>query len=244
MKRIIWILGITMLVSLLLGVFGKLGGQPARAQSETHADATSAGEAPKEAHCSVCRVMHGEAEIEPVKATRTHEGVVYGFCSAKCAEEFDADPIAFVPPVFPRPAPALGVATLEGDSLDWGALEGKVVLVDFWATWCKPCHKAMPELQALHDEYGERGFAVVGVSIDESKDREKVEKFIGEKKIRYPIAIDSPENSAWARYRVKAVPAAFLVDASGQIVAQWLGLPADAGEVEAAIRPLLHEPRG
>jgi len=239
MRRLLLILGMVVLASLLLGALGKLDGGAARAGEAANADAKPAGEVPAEAHCAVCQIMHGESEMEPVKATRAYGGGTYGFCSAKCAEEFDADPIAFLPPVFPRPAPSLALATLEGDSLDWGALEDKVVLVDFWATWCKPCHKAMPELQALHDKYGERGFAVVGVSIDESKDREKVEKFIGEKKIRYPIAIDSGENPAWTRYRVKAVPAAFLVDAKGQIVAQWLGLPAGSDEVEAAILPLL-----
>lgn len=257
MKRILWILGLVLLASILVGAFGRLSGQNAHAGSEMEAtdakasadkasadaragaDAKSVGEAPKVAHCPVCAIMHGESEEEPVQATRSYEGKIYGFCSAKCAEEFDADPIAFLPPVLPRPAPSLALTTLGGDSLDWDALEDKVVLVDFWATWCKPCHKAMPELQALHDEYADRGFAVVGVSIDEADDRRKVEKFLAEKKIRYPIAIDSSEDPAWARYRVKAVPAAFLVDARGQIVAQWLGLPADAGEVEAAVKPLL-----
>jgi len=218
MKRIIWILIAALAAFAALGFFSK----PAHGAEK--------------AVCPVCRTMKGETEAEARKATRTYEGATHGFCSDKCAKEFDADPVAFLPPAFPRPAPALGVTTLAGDTLDWSALKGKVVLVDFWATWCKPCHRAMPGLQALHDEYGDLGFSVVGLSIDGDGSQAEVEKFIREKRITYPIVLDSPRNSAWARYRVKAVPAAFLIDGEGQIVAQWLGLPADREEVEGAIR--------
>ena len=99
-------------------------------------------------------------------------------------------------------------------------MKGKVTLVDFWATWCAPCRKSMPELQSLHEKYRARGFSVVGVSIDEGKDAaRKVKKFVDAKKITYPIVIDSEKSPTWERFRVKAVPAAFLVDQEGRIVA-------------------------
>lgn len=197
----------------------------------------AAPDAPRAAElslCPVCRVMEGAQEQEEVKVWRTHEAERYGFCSKKCAEQFDADPVAFLPPVLPRPAPELDVTSLAGDTLDWRALRGRTVLVDFWATWCKPCRKSMPELQALHDEYAKRGFTVVGVSIDEDG-AEKVRKFVAETGVTYPIAVDSESSPAWARFRVKAVPAAFLVDAKGQIVAQWTGRSTIAAEVEKAL---------
>ena len=194
--------------------------------------------AAEKALCVVCKVKHGEAEEETVKAWRTHEGTRYGFCSESCAEEFEADPAAYLPPTFPRPAPDLSLTDLNGAALDWKSLEGKVVLVDFWATWCAPCRKSMPRLQALHDRYANRGFTVLGVSIDQAKDAPKVKRFASTRKITYPIAIDGAKGSVWERFAVKAVPAAFLVDANGQIVAQWTGAP-DETDLEKRLVAML-----
>jgi peroxiredoxin len=191
--------------------------------------------------CRVCKVTHGEAAEEPVRAVRTHEGVEYGFCSEKCAEAFAADPLAYLPLALPRPAPAFALKDLTGQALSNESLKGKVVLLDFWATWCAPCRKAMPELQALHRKYAGRGFAVVGVSIDEDGPA-KVRKFVAARKITYPIALDSETSPAWEAYRVKAVPAAFLLDREGRIVARWTGIPADARELETRLETLLATP--
>ena len=194
--------------------------------------------AAKMAMCRVCVVNHGEGEEEEVKATRTYQGKEYGFCSEKCAKTFDADPAAYVEPEFPRAAPAFSLKDLKGRELSLASLKGKVVLLDFWATWCAPCKKTMPELQALHDRYGARGFTVAGISIDEGGVA-KVKKFVEAKKYTYPIAVDSARQPAWEAYGVKAVPVAFLLDRNGQIVAQWTGA-LDAAEVEAKLKSLLH----
>lgn len=194
--------------------------------------------ADEKALCLVCKVKEGATELEEVKAVRTYEDVRYGFCSEPCAKEFESDPLAYVPTAFPRPAPDLALTDIKKNSLSWESFKGKVVLIDFWATWCKPCRKSMPELQALHDKYAGQGFSVIGVSIDEG-DPEKVKKFVASKKITYPIAIDSDKEPAWDRYRVKAIPAAFLVDQEGRIVAQWTGVPADVKEVEEKLSSLL-----
>lgn len=191
----------------------------------------------EKALCIVCKVKEGATKLEKVEAVRTHGGVRYGFCSEKCAKEFDADPVAFLPPTFPRPAPELSLSDLGGNPLR-PSLRGRVVLVDFWATWCAPCQKSMPELQALHDKYARRGFTVVGVSIDEEGDA-KVKRFIAKKRITYPIAIDSKKSPIWEKYHVKAVPAAFLLDRDGRIVAQWTGVPPKAREVETKLVGLL-----
>jgi thiol-disulfide isomerase/thioredoxin len=196
----------------------------------------------KTAICLVCKVKHGEAAEEAVKAVRTHEGTEYGFCSEDCAKEFGADPAAYVPPRFPRAAPAFDLKALGGQPLSNESLKGKVVLLDFWATWCAPCRKSMPELQALHDAYAARGFTVVGVSIDAPDQKNtpaKVKKFVASKKIGYPIAIDAERNAAWEAFRVKAVPAAYLLDRDGQIVAQWTGAPTSAKELSELLDRLL-----
>ena len=194
----------------------------------------------EKAQCVVCKVMKGESEEEEAKAWRTHDGVRYALCSQKCAQEFDVDPLAYVTPSLPRPAPELSVADLQGTLLTWEGMKGKVVLLDFWATWCAPCRKSMPELQALHDRYGSRGFSVVGISIDEGRDAaRKVKKFVDAKKITYPIGIHAGKTPAWERFHVRAVPAAFLVDQEGRIVAQWTGIAADAGQLEKQLDSLL-----
>jgi len=193
---------------------------------------------PAKAICLVCKVKHGEAEEEAVVAVRAWQGREYGFCSEKCAQEFEADPAAYVPSEFPRPAPAFDLKSLAGAPLSNASLKGKVALLDFWATWCAPCRKSMPELQALHDKYAAKGFTVVGVSIDEGGPS-KVKKFVSSKKIDYPIALDSEQAPAWEAFRVKAVPAAFLLDREGRIVAQWTGASAPMAELEEKLAELL-----
>ena len=198
----------------------------------------TAAHAAEKGLCIVCHVKDGTDHLEPVTAERTYDGVRYVFCNDTCAKEFDADPIAFVPPKFPRAAPEIALEDLSGAPLSNETLKGRVVLVDFWATWCVPCRKSMPELQALHDKYDERGFGVVGISIDEDGPA-KVKKFVASKKIRYPIALDTAKSPVWDRFHVKSVPAAFLLDRDGRIVAQWTGVPVDAKELETKLAGLL-----
>lgn len=196
--------------------------------------------APEErALCAVC-VLNGETEPEKVVATRAHDGATVHFCSEKCAEAFDADPAAYV--FTPGPAPEAAFVSLGGDSLALGAA-GRVTLVDFWATWCKPCVKAMPELDAIRRDFHARGVDVVGISIDTGKDREKkVRKFAGKNGAGYPIALDREETPTWEAYRVKVLPTVFLIDRDGTIVKRWTGV-VDMQDVRASLEALLGEPQ-
>ena len=190
---------------------------------------------PAKALCSVCALKGGETEQEKVKAHSEHDGKAYYFCSENCKKEFDSDPVAYLPPVFPRPAPACVVEMLEGGDQALGDLQGKVVLVDFWATWCKPCLETMPRLQKLYSAYSDKGFDVLGVSIDEDKDRvEKIKKMVDKLDISYPILVDAKQTPAWHQFKVKAIPAMYLLDEGSQIVAQWVG-KIDYDEVEKEI---------
>ncbi len=195
--------------------------------------------APRLAHAAA-REMVCTTHPEPVRATRTREGVEYGFCSERCAREFDADPFAFIPAPLPRPAPAFAVRDLDGRKVTLDSLRGRVVLLDFWATWCAPCVKSMPELEALHRKHAARGLTVLGVSTDEGG-LEPVRKFVQARKVSYPIALDDERAPAWAVYRVKAVPSAFLIDRGGNIVAQWTGAAPKRKELEAKLEQLLAE---
>jgi len=179
---------------------------------------------PDKALCSVCVLKGGESELEKVRAHTEHDGKAYYFCSENCKKEFESDPLAFLPPVFPRPAPAFVVEDLNGEDVPLKDFKGKMVLVDFWATWCKPCLETMPALQKLYNTYSDKDFAVLGVSIDEGKDRVvKIKKMVDKMDISYPIFSDAAQMPAWHQFKVKAIPAMFLIDGDGQIVAQWTG---------------------
>lgn len=193
---------------------------------------------PETAVCGVCRVHSGETAPEPVAASSEYEGVTYYFCAEECKRRFDADPASYVPPLLPRPAPEFALHALDGSEISLAGLRGRTVLLDFWATWCKPCVETMPALQRLHDEYAARGLTVVGVSIDEGKPGktlDKVRRFAEKRRVSYPIALDRSEGAAWEAYAVRVVPAAFLIDPEGRIVAQWSGKTAE-GVIEEEVR--------
>jgi peroxiredoxin len=99
-------------------------------------------------------------------------------------------------------------------------LKGKVVLVNFWATWCPPCRKEMPDLQALYDKYKDQGFLVLSIS-DEEMD--KVSPFIAERKITYPVLLD-PGRKVNDDFVVEGIPKSFVYDREGKMVAQSIDM--------------------
>jgi thiol-disulfide isomerase/thioredoxin len=109
-------------------------------------------------------------------------------------------------------APALVATELDGQTFDLGKLRGKVVLVNYWATWCLPCRKEMPRLDAFYRRYHDRNLEFIGISIDRAQDREKVRKTM--RVLTYPAAManDISENGFG---KTEGVPTTFVVDASG-----------------------------
>jgi peroxiredoxin/endonuclease III len=110
------------------------------------------------------------------------------------------------------PVPDFNVKTLDGETISLKDLRGKVVLLDFWATWHGPCRPEIPRIREAYLKYHDRGFEVIGVSLD--KDRKKLEKFIEEKKVAWPQIFDGKGwNSALARlYGVHSIPRPILLD--------------------------------
>ncbi len=193
---------------------------------------------PEKAVCRTCEVRGSVHGVEDVAAWRDHDGARYFFCAEDCAKAFDSFPEAYVPQPLPRPAPSVSVVGLTGEIIDIGAQEGQVVLLDFWATWCSPCIKAMPKLNAMQAEWSDGNFTVLGVSIDDEKAAEVVPPFVDKKKIRYTIALDNPEAPAWQAFRVAAIPAMFLIDGNQRIVAAWRG-DVDMDEVRKTVEELV-----
>jgi peroxiredoxin len=115
-----------------------------------------------------------------------------------------------------RLSPQFTLRDLQGAEWSLQALRGKVVLVNFWATWCPPCRKEMPDMQALYERFGPRGFVVLAVTDD---DAGKVRSFVAERKYTFPVLLDS-EHTVNQLFRVAGIPKSFLYGRDGKLVAQ------------------------
>ncbi|HEY0157958.1 MAG TPA: redoxin domain-containing protein [Thermoanaerobaculia bacterium] len=171
-----------------------------------------------QAICAVCGPREG-AGFEPVKAHATHKGKSYAFCSLKCKVEFLKNPDEFLVTDEGKPAPAFTLQTFDGKNVSLDDFKGQVVLLDFWGTFCIPCVNALPELQALHAKHAARGFAVLGVTVDDRA--AMVKKATSRAKVTYPIVQATPK--VWSAYKVNALPSLVLVGRDGKIVKRFGG---------------------
>ncbi len=135
-----------------------------------------------------------------------------------------------------EPMPPFLVNDLDGRAVSTAELRGKVVIVNFWATWCPPCREEIPEMIALADRYKDR-LQIVGVSEDDDATPEEVRDFAREEKINYPIVMGSSGISS--EYGgVPALPTSFVVNTDGRVVTKHVGLfPSEVYDRE--IRALL-----
>lgn len=118
------------------------------------------------------------------------------------------------------PAADFNLPNAEGDQQSLSQYAGQVVLINFWASWCPPCIKEMPELQSLHDKYKGLGFSVVGINIDD--DSEIAKRIISKFSINYPIVFDASKATSKS-YQVKGMPASFLIDKNGELRESYIG---------------------
>lgn len=119
-----------------------------------------------------------------------------------------------------REHPEFTLTDLSGKSWKFSELRGKVVLVNFWATWCPPCRKEMPDLETLYQRFGPKGFVVLGIS---DEDAAKVKPFIEERRISFPILLD-PGRKVNEAFVVNGIPKSFVYDREGKLAAQSIDM--------------------
>ena len=136
--------------------------------------------------------------------------------------------------------PQLALKDLAGNTVSLAELKGKVVLVNFWATWCAPCIHEMPSMQALRDKLGASGFDVLAVNYQEGAPR--INDFLKKRPLKLTIIRDT-DGKARTAWGVKVFPTSFIVDAEGRIRYSVLGdVDWTSPKVESQIRELLPKP--
>ena len=125
---------------------------------------------------------------------------------------------------------------LQGKSWTLQALRGKVVLVNFWATWCQPCRREMPDLDALYQRFKDQGLVVLAISDEEVG---KINELLAEKKVSYPILLD-PGSRVYKLFRLDGIPKSFVYDRDGQLVSQAIDMRTQKQFLELLARAGVH----
>ena len=117
---------------------------------------------------------------------------------------------------------------LDGKETDLSKMKGKVVLIDFWATWCGPCIAELPNVIKAYEDYNDEGFEIIGISLDNAKDEDKLKAFVKDKKMTWAHAFDGQGwgNALAKKFGITSIPATFLIGKDGKVVASNLRGPA------------------
>jgi peroxiredoxin len=122
------------------------------------------------------------------------------------------------------PAPEVKFSTLAGDSFSTSELRGKVVLVNFWATYCGPCIKEMPKVVDAHRKFSARGYETIAVAVRRD-DPERVVQFAAKHALPFKVAIDSSGELGREFGNVRITPTVFLIDKNGKVLRRYVGKP-------------------
>ena len=167
----------------------------------------------------------------------THRRIPRVLCTAVLLGVLMAGDALAALPRIGEAAPAFSLPTLAGRSIRLSALRGKVVFLDFWASWCVPCRDEFPVLQRLHERYRERGLRVVGVTVDQ--DASNARGFLDRARARFLILHDANREVA-EKYSPPSMPTSFVIDREGILRHINRGFEAsDAAKFDRQIRALL-----
>jgi len=152
-----------------------------------------------------------------------------------------AGPSAAAAPVEPgSEAPDFTLRDLSGKDVALSDFRGKVVLLNFWGTFCPPCRAEMPALENVYRELKDRGFVVLAVSIDRSE--KDARSFIAAEHSTFPVLLDSEKKVYYGKYATFALPLSYLIDTKGRVVEKYFGRQAwDSAEMKETIIKLIGE---
>ncbi|MBZ5729097.1 MAG: redoxin domain-containing protein [Acidobacteriia bacterium] len=196
---------------------------------------------------AVARVLAAHVSID--KGEKTFLRAIFDFSSLRLDEDLPAAAFVFEPPkkaelvdavpipgqtgsfLLNQPAPDFELKTIEGERVHLAELRGHPVLLSFWASWCGPCRRELPEVARLHEQFKGRGLVVLGIN-DEGKGTAR--KFADKNGLPFPT-VDDSGGKAHRLYRVRAIPSVFLIDGEGKVVRFFLGAKSPA-VLEAALK--------
>lgn len=137
-------------------------------------------------------------------------------------------------------APNFSVPKVNGGTLKLSDYRGKVVLVNFWATWCPPCRKEIPDFTRVYKKYSKQGFVILGLSVDQ-EGVNPVKTMIKDLAINYPVGM-ADQKTLEAYGGIRAIPSSFLVDKKGKLTQKVVG-GIEEKRLEAMLQPLLKAPK-
>lgn len=135
------------------------------------------------------------------------------------------------------PAPDFSLTGAESRQVQLAALRGKLVYLDFWASWCAPCRRSFPWMNAMQEKYGARGLVVVGVNVDQR--HPDAERFLAQVPAKFTIAYD-PQGAVPKLYAIKSMPSSILIDPQGRVLSVHAGFrDEERDELEGKLRAAL-----
>ncbi len=137
-------------------------------------------------------------------------------------------------------APDFSLNTLDGEQISLSGLRGKVVLINFWATWCPPCKTEMPALQAAYQAYRDQGLVVLAVNTTDQDEAGAARQFAQSAGLTFPLLADV-KGEAFRQYQVQALPTSFFVDRQGKIDEVVVGGPMAEALIRSRVEKLLKE---
>ena len=138
-------------------------------------------------------------------------------------------------------APDFTLDTLDGNRVTLSELRGKVVVVNFWATWCLPCRAETPALEKSYAQYKDSGVVILGVNLTNQDVVSEVESFVQEFKLTYPILLDREGSISNSLYQIRGLPTTFFINREGIIRTVLVGGPMSETFIRSKIEALLQE---
>jgi thiol-disulfide isomerase/thioredoxin len=153
-------------------------------------------------------------------------GLVMAGCSPSSAQGVEAG----------NPAPDFQLQSLDGQTVSLGNLQGKPVLINFWATWCGPCRSEMPYIQEIYEEWSVKGLVVLAINMGESSS--KVEEFMQSNSLSFAVLLDTKQDVA-QRYNITGIPTTFFIDKDGIIQDKVIGAFQNKTQIENRLSKIM-----